>query len=107
MDPVTRRGVLVAGGVAAASLALKAAAADDAKAALPKGNDCIVKLQMRGVDLSTKEKCIEAMKQFSPIIAEELWTCNEKPRSRGCSVSGTVSGGSGGFGGSGTVTCTF
>lgn len=71
---------------------------------------CLVCLQLNDLDpavLADETAAKNFLDRCGPFIVQELVRAKAQPRSRGCSVSGTAFGGSGGFGGSGTVTCTF
>jgi hypothetical protein len=67
----------------------------------------LISIQVRDIDLSDHQKIDDFCKSIMPVVAQEIAKTINAPKSKGCSVSGTVTGGSGGVSGSGTVTCTF
>ena len=69
--------------------------------------DGCISIVLRGVDLSTPDSINRCCNGLAPIIAQEIANALKGPKSKGCSVSGSVTSGPGGTSGSGTVTCTF
>ena len=70
-------------------------------------NKCLVTIQIENADLSSKEKIEAFLSALLPDITDQLVSSKQATRSRGCSVSGSVSTGPGGTSGTATVTCTF
>ena len=71
---------------------------------------CVLSLQLRGFPedvLADEASAKKFLEPYMAVCASEMVNAHKLPKTRGCSVSGTVTGGSGGFGGSGTITCTF
>lgn len=97
--------------VAMGATSLTAAAEKEKEADREKPDTrCLVTLQLNGFDpevFTDEQKAKAFLDRFTPIIAQDLVRAKSQPRTRGCSVSGTVSGGPGGVSGSGTITCTF
>lgn len=68
---------------------------------------CLVTIQIENADLSSKEKIQAFLSALLPEVTEQLASAKQATRSRGCSVSGTVTTGPGGTSGTVTITCTF
>jgi len=67
----------------------------------------MISIQVNGIDLGSKEKIDLFCKSITPLMAQEISSALNAPKTRGCSVSGTVTAGPGGMSGSGTISCTF
>lgn len=67
----------------------------------------LVSIQIKDIDLSDRQKIDDFCKSIMPILAQEMFNTINAPKSKACSVSGTVTSGPGGTSGTGTITCTF
>lgn len=66
----------------------------------------LVTLQLKEVDASSKDALTAVLQAMTPAIVENIMAAAVGERTRGCSLSGTVSSGGGGSA-SGTITCTW
>lgn len=114
-ENLTRREMMTATGVAAATVAALGAGplrADDRKSQPERGDQsrCLITMSLTGFEADTltdEDKAVALLQKYVPIIAQEMVRAKSLPRTRGCSVSGTVTSGPGGVSGSGTITCTL
>jgi hypothetical protein len=70
-------------------------------------SDCLVTLQIKNLDMSNEANIWTFCQSVVPSIVQEIKTASSAKSGKGCSVSGSISGGSGGTSATGTITCTF
>jgi len=85
--------------------------ADDQPGERVTTGGCVLMVNARGFSRDDIKNTVTAkaiLESLLPVMASEMVRAAKAERTRGCSVSGTVTGASGGgVSGSATVTCTF
>jgi hypothetical protein len=70
-------------------------------------SDCLVTVQIKGLDLTNEANLWTFCQSLVPAMVQEIKTASSSKGAKGCSVSGSVSTGPHGTSGTGTVTCTL